>query len=41
MDSNVISGKLTHEDYKSNDIAAGFATVEESAIGRKEINKGV
>ncbi|XP_022836828.1 cytochrome P450 9e2-like, partial [Spodoptera litura] len=32
-------GKLTHDETKSNDLAAGFATVEESAVGRKEINR--
>ncbi|KAJ8729802.1 hypothetical protein PYW07_016840 [Mythimna separata] len=32
-------GKLTHEDIKPNDGAAGFATVEESAVGQKEINR--
>ncbi|KAF9412743.1 hypothetical protein HW555_008828 [Spodoptera exigua] len=32
-------GKLTHEEIKSNDLAAGFATVEESAVGQKEINR--
>ncbi|KAJ8728450.1 hypothetical protein PYW08_016835 [Mythimna loreyi] len=30
-------GKLTHADVKPNDEAAGFATVEESSVGRKEI----
>nr|QEL53083.1 cytochrome P450 CYP9A101 [Mythimna separata] len=29
-------GKLTHEDIKSNDEAAGFATVEEYAVGKKK-----
>ncbi|KAJ8728452.1 hypothetical protein PYW08_016837 [Mythimna loreyi] len=32
-------GKLTHEDIKSNDDAAGFATVEESAVGQKQVNR--
>ncbi|CAH1645259.1 unnamed protein product [Spodoptera littoralis] len=32
-------GKLTHEDVKTNDVAAGFATVEESAVGKKVIDK--
>ncbi|KAJ8728455.1 hypothetical protein PYW08_016840 [Mythimna loreyi] len=32
-------GKLTHEDNKSSDEAAGFATVEESAVGQKKINR--
>ncbi|XP_022819612.1 cytochrome P450 9e2-like [Spodoptera litura] len=32
-------GKLTHDEIKSNDLAAGFATVEESAVGQKEINR--
>nr|ARI68318.1 CYP9A112 [Mythimna separata] len=32
-------GKLTHEDVKSSDEAAGFATVEESAVGQKKINR--
>ncbi|KAJ8729799.1 hypothetical protein PYW07_016837 [Mythimna separata] len=32
-------GKLTHEDVKSNDEAAGFATVEESAVGQKQVNR--
>nr|WNK22289.1 cytochrome P450 [Athetis lepigone] len=32
-------GKLTHDDSKTNDEAAGFATVEESSIGQKEINR--
>ncbi|KAH9628879.1 hypothetical protein HF086_001114, partial [Spodoptera exigua] len=35
----LITGKLTHEEIKSNDLAAGFATVEESAVGQKEINR--
>nr|ARI68319.1 CYP9A113 [Mythimna separata] len=32
-------GKLTHEDNKSTDEAAGFATVEESAVGQKKVNR--
>ncbi|KAJ8728451.1 hypothetical protein PYW08_016836 [Mythimna loreyi] len=32
-------GKLTHGDSNSNDEAAGFATVEESSIGRKKITR--
>lgn len=36
----IISGKLTHDDTKSNDVAAGFATVEESAVGKKTIDRG-
>ncbi|KAJ8728459.1 hypothetical protein PYW08_016844 [Mythimna loreyi] len=32
-------GKLTHEDIKSKDEAAGFATVEESAVGQKQVNR--
>ncbi|NP_001341723.1 cytochrome P450 CYP9A17v2 [Helicoverpa armigera] len=32
-------GKLTHEEIKSNDVTAGFATVEESAVGHKEITR--
>ncbi|CAH1645261.1 unnamed protein product [Spodoptera littoralis] len=32
-------GKLTHEDIKSNDVAAGFATVTESAVGKKAVNR--
>ncbi|CAB3239050.1 unnamed protein product [Arctia plantaginis] len=32
-------GRLTHDTTKPDDVAAGFATVEESAIGAKEINK--
>uniref|UniRef100_A0A2H1VZ42 unspecific monooxygenase n=1 Tax=Spodoptera frugiperda TaxID=7108 RepID=A0A2H1VZ42_SPOFR len=32
-------GKLTHDDTKSNDVAAGFATVEESAVGKKTIDR--
>ncbi|KAH9645247.1 hypothetical protein HF086_012125, partial [Spodoptera exigua] len=31
--------KLTHEDIKSNDLAAGFATVTESAVGKKKVNR--
>ncbi|KAH9645248.1 hypothetical protein HF086_012126 [Spodoptera exigua] len=33
-------GKLTHEDIKSNDVAAGFATVTESSVGKKAVNRG-
>ncbi|CAB3261624.1 unnamed protein product [Arctia plantaginis] len=32
-------GKLTHETAKSDDEAAGFATVEESAVGSKTTNR--
>ncbi|KAH9645246.1 hypothetical protein HF086_012124 [Spodoptera exigua] len=32
-------GKLSHDDIKSNDRAAGFATVTESAIGKKDNNR--
>nr|ALJ30298.1 cytochrome P450 monooxygenase CYP9A [Mamestra brassicae] len=32
-------GKLTHENINSNDQAAGFATVEESSVGQKQINR--
>ncbi|CAB3239054.1 unnamed protein product [Arctia plantaginis] len=32
-------GKLTHETAKSDDEAAGFATVEESAVGAKTTNR--
>ncbi|CAD0199598.1 unnamed protein product [Chrysodeixis includens] len=32
-------GKLSHEDVKPNDTAAGFATVEESSVGQKELNR--
>uniref|UniRef100_A0A2A4JDS0 unspecific monooxygenase n=1 Tax=Heliothis virescens TaxID=7102 RepID=A0A2A4JDS0_HELVI len=32
-------GKLSHEDVKPNDEAAGFATVEESAVGQKDLNR--
>ncbi|KAJ8728460.1 hypothetical protein PYW08_016845 [Mythimna loreyi] len=32
-------GKLTHEDTKSKDEAAGFATVEEFAVGQKQVNR--
>uniref|UniRef100_A0A2A4JDS7 unspecific monooxygenase n=1 Tax=Heliothis virescens TaxID=7102 RepID=A0A2A4JDS7_HELVI len=32
-------GKLTHEEIKSDDVTAGFATVEESAVGQKEITR--
>ncbi|CAD0254266.1 unnamed protein product [Spodoptera exigua] len=32
-------GKLTHEDIKSNDVAAGFATVTESSVGKKAVNR--
>ncbi|KAJ8728454.1 hypothetical protein PYW08_016839 [Mythimna loreyi] len=32
-------GKLTHEDTKSGDEAAGFATVEESAVGQSKNNR--
>ncbi|CAD0254265.1 unnamed protein product [Spodoptera exigua] len=28
-------GRLTHEEDKTNDVAAGFATVQESAVGKK------
>lgn len=41
MNTNVFLGKLTHEDIKTSDEAAGFATVEESSVGQKEINRGV
>ena len=34
-------GKLTHEDIKSNDVAAGFATVEESSVGKKQVTRGL
>lgn len=36
----ILLGKLSHEDVKSNDEAAGFATVIESSIGKKEIIRG-
>ncbi|XP_026729529.1 uncharacterized protein LOC113495130 [Trichoplusia ni] len=32
-------GKLSHEDVQPNDAAAGFATVEESSVGQKELNR--
>lgn len=32
-------GKISHEDVKPNDDAVGFATVEESAFGKKKINR--
>ncbi|XP_049869418.1 uncharacterized protein LOC126369166 [Pectinophora gossypiella] len=32
-------GKLTHEDKAAADPDAGFATVEESSVGKKEVNK--
>ncbi|XP_022830610.1 cytochrome P450 9e2-like [Spodoptera litura] len=32
-------GKLTHDDVKTNDVAAGFATVEESAVGKKSADR--
>ncbi|KAJ8728458.1 hypothetical protein PYW08_016843 [Mythimna loreyi] len=32
-------GKLTHDEIKSNDEAAGFATVEESTVGQKQVNR--
>nr|ULR85594.1 cytochrome P450 [Spodoptera frugiperda] len=32
-------GRLTHDEIKTNDLAAGFATVEESSVGQKEINR--
>ena len=34
-------GKLTHEDIKSNDVAAGLATVEESSVGKKQVTRGL
>lgn len=40
MTIHVRIGRLSHEDVKSNDKAVGFATVEESSIGRKEITRG-
>lgn len=33
-------GKLSHEDVSTKDVDAGFATVEESAVGKKQINRG-
>nr|ULR85445.1 cytochrome P450 [Spodoptera frugiperda] len=32
-------GKLTHDDIKSNDVATGFATVTESAVGKKSVKR--
>lgn len=35
------TGKLTHDEKSSQDEDAGFATVEESSIGKKEVNRGM
>uniref|UniRef100_A0A2H1VYP7 unspecific monooxygenase n=1 Tax=Spodoptera frugiperda TaxID=7108 RepID=A0A2H1VYP7_SPOFR len=32
-------GKLTHDDIKCNDVATGFATVTESAVGKKSVKR--
>ncbi|KAG6461828.1 cytochrome P450 9e2 [Manduca sexta] len=32
-------GKISHEEKPTKDIDAGFATVEESAVGMKEVNR--
>ncbi|KAG6461827.1 cytochrome P450 9e2 [Manduca sexta] len=35
----VKKGKISHEENSTKDIDAGFATVEESAVGLKEVNR--
>ncbi|XP_026318084.1 cytochrome P450 9e2-like [Hyposmocoma kahamanoa] len=35
----VKKGKLAHEEKSSQDLSAGFATVEESSVGQKEVNR--
>lgn len=34
------TGKLSHEEKSTEDVDAGFATVEESSVGKKDINRG-
>lgn len=34
------SGKLTHDEKSTHDADAGFATVEESSVGLKQVNRG-
>lgn len=34
------AGKLLYDEKVTQDIDAGFATVEESVIGRKKIDRG-
>lgn len=37
------AGRLAHEEKAGNDVAqdTGFATVEESAVGKKTIDRGI
>ncbi|KAG6461830.1 hypothetical protein O3G_MSEX012870 [Manduca sexta] len=35
----VKKGKLSHEEKSTKDVDAGFATVEESVVGKKEVNR--
>lgn len=37
---NSDKGQLTHEDKEDKDVDAGFATVEESSVGKKNVNRG-
>lgn len=36
----IFLGKLSHEENTTKDVDAGFATVEESSVGKKDINRG-
>lgn len=36
-----ITGKLTYDEKTSQDKDAGFATVEESSVGRKQVNRSM